>query len=568
MLAGIVFVAAFAAWAGLSCVGGRPWARRSDVLARRGMAATSQPLATAAAVDTLRRGGSAVDAAIAANAVLGVVEPTGCGVGGDLFAIVWDARARSLHGLNASGRSPRGLTLDALRARGLERIPAHGPLPVSVPGCVDGWAELHARWGRLPLSDVLAPAVSYAQDGFPVSEVIAGEWARGATVVRDQPGFAEVFLRGGRPPRRGEVYRNPALARTLACIGAEGRDAFYTGRLATLLAEFCTAAGCALRREDLAAHRSTWVTPLSVAYRGCEVWELPPNGQGLAALQMLNLLGGFDVRALGHSSADYLHLLIEAKKLAFADRARCYADPDFAPADYTWLLSAEYADERRRLIDPQRAARAVPPGDVSVRHAAGGLGHGDTVCLATADSERSMVSLIQSNYRGFGSGLCPPELGFGLQNRGELFALHPAHPNVYAPGKRPFHTIIPGFVTRGGRPWLAFGLMGGDMQPQGHVQVLCNLLDFGMGLQAAGDAPRCCHSGSATPTGDDMTDGGRVALEAGIGADVRAELSRRGHALEDAPGAFGGFQAVAWDEEADVLCGASESRKDGQAGGY
>lgn len=527
------------------------------------MAATSQPLATQAAVAILRVGGSAVDAALAANAVLTVTEPTGCGLGGDLFALVWDAGPARLHGLNGSGRSPQSLAAQHFANSGHGRIPSTGPLPITVPGCVDGWLTLHAKFGHLPMEKVLEPAIEYATGGFPVSPDIARQWAAGATQLRDQPGFAEVFLPHGQPPRRGEVFRNPAAATTLRHIARAGRDAFYLGDLAKELVTFVQQCGGFLSQRDLAEHRSEWVEPISTVYRDHEVWQLPPNAQGLAVLQMLNILEGFDLRAMGFGSADYLHVLIEAKKLAFEDRARWYADPTFAPAPIAQLLDPGYAATQRRRIDRRHAATSVD----ALR-----LEAGDTVYLTTADEAGNMVSLIQSNYRGLGSGVVPPALGFGLQNRGELFDLAPGKPNSYAPGKRPFHTIIPGFVTRAGQAHLSFGVMGGAMQPQGQVQILVNLIDFGMDLQQAGDAPRVRHLGSSEPTGERMTDGGEVWLEQGLDDATAQSLQQRGHRVTagvcPAEGGFGGYQAVLRQPVSGVYHGASESRKDGQAAGY
>ena len=547
---------------------GRMFATRSEVITRNGMAATSQPLATQIALDILKRGGTAVDAAIAANAALGLMEPVGCGIGGDLFAIVWDAKTQRLYGLNASGRSPRGLTREWFIENGHKQIPDFGPLPVSVPGCVDGWFELHERFGKLPMREVLAPTIRHAREGFPVSELIAHYWALGGELRKDYPGFAETFLPGGRAPRKGDIFRNPALAQTLERIAEGGRDVFYKGELADTMEAFCRRVGCFLRKRDLHDHASTWVEPLSTSYRGYEVWELPPNGQGLAVLQMLNLLEAFDLGSMGHNSAAYLHHLIEAKKIAYEDRARYYADPGFVTVPLVKLISKEYAAQRRRLLDPQRASRHLPAGNIDWHRVEDTLGHGDTVYLTVADKDRNMVSLIQSNYYGFGCGLCPDGLGFGFQNRGALFTLEEGHPNVYEPHKRPFHTIIPAFVTRDGKPFLSFGVMGGDMQPQGHVQILCNIIDFGMNLQEAGDAARFHHTGSSEPTGEVMGDGGRVALESGIGMEVRRALASMGHRLHYTPGGFGGYQAIGYDAENDVYIGASESRKDGQAAGY
>ena len=540
---------------------GEPFATRSVVYAPRAMAATSQPLATTAALEVMRRGGSAVDAAIAANAVLGLTEPTGSGIGGDLYAIVWDPKEKKLSGLNASGRSPRSLTLDHFTSRGMKSIPAHGPLPVTVPGAVDGWFELHGRFGRLPMTEVLAPAIGYARAGFPVTEVIADGWQRNARVLEKYPGFSATFMPGGRAPLAGELFANPRLAKTYETLAREGRDAFYKGDMARAIAAYMKENGGFLSYEDLAAHRSDWVDPVSVNYRGYDVWELPPNTQGIAALQMLKILEGFDLARMGYGSADYLHVLAEAKKLVFEDRARYYADPDFDPAPVEQLLSEDYARQRRAMIDMSRAATRYPAGEFPGARS-------DTVYLTVADADGMMVSLIQSNYRGMGSGMTPGDLGFILQDRGELFSLKPGHANVYAPGKRPFHTIIPAFVTRDGQPLMSFGVMGGDMQPQGHVQVLVNMIDFGMNLQEAGDAPRLRHDGSSSPTDEVMTDGGELALEPGFEPAVVAELQRRGHRLAKQRGDFGGYQAIRRDPVTSVYAGASESRKDGHAAGF
>jgi gamma-glutamyltranspeptidase/glutathione hydrolase len=543
---------------------GRNFPTRSEVIARHAMAATSQPLATQVALDILKRGGSAVDAAIAANATLGLMEPTGNGIGGDLFAIVWDNETQQLYGLNASGRSPRSLTYDQMKAllaeSGRERIPPFGPLPVSVPGCVDGWFELHGKFGQLPMSEVLQPAIDYATEGFPVSELIAYYWRAGRSLAR-YPGFAETFLPDGKAPGKGEIFRNPMLATTLATLARDGRDAFYKGQMARTIATFMQENGGYLTVEDLASHRSEWVQPVSYNYRGYELWELPPNGQGIAALQILGILEGYDLRSMGFGSADHIHFFVEAKKLAFEDRARFYADPDFHEIPVSGLISRDYAAGRRELISGRRAARRCEAGNPL-------LEEGDTIYLTVADKDRNMVSLIQSNYRGFGSGMCPPGLGFCLQDRGELFDMNPDRMNTYAPGKRPFHTIIPAFVTKDGRPYMSFGVMGGATQPQGHAQIMINMIDFDMNLQEAGDAPRILHSGSSQPTGEVMTDGGTLSLESGFDYEVVRELLGRGHRIEFARGPYGGYQGIRYDAENDVYHGASESRKDGQAAGY
>lgn len=538
---------------------------RSEVLAVHGMACASQPLAAQAAIDILRRGGNAIDAAIAANAVLCVVEPTGCGLGGDLFAIVWDADGKQLHGLNGSGRSPRALTRDKLVRElselGVERIPAYGPLPVSVPGCVDGWFALHARFGRSPMREILAPAIRAASDGFPVSELIAYYWSVGAKRLRPYPGFSEVFEPDGRPPAKGDIFRNPSLAATLERIASGGRDAFYEGEVAARIVDYVRDQGGYLSLEDLATHRSEWVTPVASTYRGYALHELPPNGQGMVAQQILNILEGYDIRAMGFGSPEYVHVFTEAKKLAFEDRARFYADPAFAEIPIRGLLSKQYAESRRALIDEKRAAARFDAGNPA-------LENGDTVYLCTADADGNMVSLIQSNYRGMGSGMTPPGLGFVLQDRGELFDLAPDRANSYAPGKRPFHTIIPAFVTKDGEPWMAFGVMGGAMQPQGHAQILVNMIDFDMNLQEAGDAARIRHEGSSQPTGQRMSDGGTLRLEPGLPLGLAERLERLGHRVEISRGGFGGYQAIVRDAARGIWIGASESRKDGHAVGY
>jgi gamma-glutamyltranspeptidase/glutathione hydrolase len=540
---------------------GRSFATRSEVIARNGMAATSQPLATQAALEILRANGSAVDAAIAANAMLALSEPTGCGLGGDLFAIVWDESTRKLAGLNACGRSPATLTLEEFQRRKLLSIPPLGPLPVSVPGCVDGWFELHRRFGKLPMTEVLAPAIRYAREGFPVSELVAHYWERNGEKLKDYENFAATFLPNGRAPRTGELFRNPLLASVLEDIAKRGRDAFYKGELARRIDAYMRRQGGFLSYEDLAAHASTWVDPVSTSYRGYEVWELPPPGQGIAALQMLNLLEAYDLRAIGRTSSQFVHLFLEAKKLAFEDRARHYADPEFMRVPVQRLISKDYAAEQRKRISLDKAAREIPPGPPI-------LEQGDTICLSTADAAGNMVSLIQSNFRGMGSGMTPDGCGFVLQDRGELFDLTPSRPNSYAPRKLPFHTIIPGFVTKAGEPYMAFGVMGGATQPQGHVQVVINMIDFDMNTQEAGDAPRILHEGSSEPTGSTMNDGGRVFLESGWDYEIVRGLIERGHSVGFNRGDFGGYQAIRVDRATRTFFGASESRKDGQAAGF
>ncbi len=548
---------------GADRITGRDFATRSEVIAPSAMAATSHPLATQIALDVMKAGGSAVDAAIAANAALGLMEPTGNGIGGDLFAIVWDPKTQKLHGYNGHGRSPANLSLQWFIDNGYQDVPQRGPLPVSVPGTVAGWFDLHERFGKLSMRQVLQPTIDYARRGHPVHETIAYYWERSVPTLSQYTGFVEQFTLDGRAPRKGEMWKSPYLANTLETIARRGRDGFYKGEIAKTIADYVQAQGGFLSVEDLAEHRGEWVEPVSTNYRGYEVWELPPSGQGIAALQILNILEGYDLKSYGFGSFEHVHLFTEAKKLAFEDRARWYADPEFAPAPVAELISKGYAAERRALINPQRAARTVEAGNPR-------LNEGDTIYLTTADSSGMMVSLIQSNYRGMGSGMTPPGLGFILQNRGEMFVLKEGHPNSFAPRKRPFHTIIPAFITRDGKPWMSFGLMGGAMQPQGHAQIVINMVDFGMNLQEAGDAPRIHHDGSTEPTGQalQMTDGGVLELESGFPYETVRALMNAGHTVKFANGPYGGYQAIARDHEQGVYIGASESRKDGQAAGY
>lgn len=541
---------------------GKPFATRSEVLARHGMVATSHPLATQIGVDVLKGGGSAVDAAIAANAALGLMEPVSNGVGGDLFAIVWDAKTKKLYGYNGSGRSPKSLSLQWFKDHGYAAIPPTGPLPVSVPGAVDGWFALHERFGKLPMKRVLAPTIASAREGFPVTELIAYYWNLSVPRLSKHPGFSEQFTLNGKAPAKGEIWKNPNLANTLQAIADGGRDAFYRGRIARTIGDYFKANEGFLSYEDLAEHKGEWVEPVSTNYRGYDVWELPPNGQGIAALQMLNILEGYDFSKIPFGSTEHVHLFAEAKKLAFEDRAKFYADPAFAKAPVDWLISKDYAAQRRKLISPDKAMKAVEPGTHKL--------DGDTIYLAAADKDGNMVSLIQSNYRGMGSGMAPPGLGFILQDRGEMFVLKEGHANTYAPGKRPFHTIIPAFVTKAGEPWLSFGVMGGDMQPQGHVEIVMNLIDFGMNLQEAGDAPRIQHEGSTSPEGqaEPMSDGGWLEFESGFPYETVRGLMRKGHSVRFANGPYGGYQAIGWDAKNRSYVGASESRKDGQAAGY
>jgi gamma-glutamyltranspeptidase/glutathione hydrolase len=540
---------------------GETFATRSVVHGRHGMVAAAHPLAVQIGVDILKKGGNAVDAAIAVNAALGFLEPVSCGIGGDLFAIVWDAKSGRLYGLNGSGRAPLALTAEKVKPNEDGTIPLYSPYAWSVPGTVDGWFELHDRFGKMPMPEILAPAIRAAEEGEPVPQVIAAAWKRSAQIFGEMPGFAPTFLPAGRAPEEGEIFRNPALAKSYRLIAEQGREAFYRGAIAEAIVNFSKEHGGFFSMEDFERHGSEWVQPISTTYRGVTLYELPPNGQGLAALQMLNILENFDLQAMGRESALFWHLMTEAKKLAFEDRARYYADPDFADIPVAGLLSKKYGRERAALIDFERAARRVEAGEPR-------LSAGDTTYLTVADEQGNMVSLIQSNYTGFGSGYVLEEWGFGIQDRGGLFNLDPESANYLQPGKRPFHTIIPAFAMKDGKPWLSFGVMGGDMQPQGHVQIIVNLIDFGMNLQEAGDAARFYHGGSSEPTGTTMTGGGLLHLESGIPQKIRRELVRMGHRLAETIGRYGGYQAVARDADTGVYSGATESRKDGCALGY
>ncbi len=548
---------------------GASFATRSPVLAQHGMAATMQPLASQIAIDVLKKGGTAMDAAIAANAALGLMEPVSCGIGGDLFAIVWDPRTKKLYGYNGSGRSPKGRSFADMKRKlnGREFVPAYGSLSVTVPGTVDGWYAMHKRFGKLPMPELLAPAIAYAREGFPVSQYISALWRANMVGLSNSADVEEfenaqkTYLVGGQPPGQGTVFKNPDLAKAYQALAQGGRDAFYKGPMARTMDAYFRRIGGDLRYEDFVAHKGEWVEPVGVNYRGYDVYELPPNSQGVAALQMLNILKGYDLKAMGPGSADALHLMIEAKRLAYEDLAKYYADPAFAKVPVTTLISEDYAKQRRALIKMDRANPNVGPGEAK-------LAKGDTTYLTIADKDGMMVSLIQSNYADLGSGLVPDGLGFMFQDRGALFSMDEKSPNVYAPAKRPFHTIIPGFVMKDGAPWLSFGLMGGDMQPQGHVQVLVNMIDFGMNPQEAGDFMRFHHGGGSEPTGWPAQGVGIVSMESGIAPAARAELVKRGHQVVPGRGGFGGYQAIMRDPKTGVYWGATEMRKDGQAIGY
>ena len=535
---------------------GLPFASRSEVIGQNGMAATSHPLATQTAIDVLKSGGNAIDAAIAANAVLGLVEPTGCGIGGDLFAIVWDEKTNQLYGLNSSGPASEKMSIDYVKQQGFEKIPAYGALPVTVPGAVAGWSALHDKFGKLPFENLFDNAIDYANDGFPVTELIAYYLDRSSSVFQDYENFSSVWMPSGSTPKKGEIFKNPLLAKTYQAIAKTNGKSFYEGSTADEIISILNENGNPMSLNDLRNFSPEWVDPVSTNYRGYDVWELPPNGQGIAALQILNILENYDVRNMGFESAEYIHLFVEAKKLAFEDRAKYYADSNFSSIPTTKLISKEYALERNKLINMSTAAKRFDAG----------LEDGDTIYLTVADKYGNMVSLIQSNYRGMGSGIVPDNSGFMLQDRGEMFNMDPSHKNSLIGGKRPFHTIIPAFITKDNVPFISFGLMGGAMQPQGHAQIVVNLIDFDMNLQEAGDAPRIRHMGSSEPTGEVMIDGGYLTLESGFSTDVKQQLSKLGHTIKDEKGGYGGYQAIMLID--DVYYGASESRKDGQASGY
>ena len=542
---------------GYDRITGEKFASRSEVIGQNGMVATSHPLATQIGLDILKQGGTAIDAAIAANIALGLMEPTGNGIGGDLFAIVWDANEKKLHGLNASGPAPKNISIDYFVKNGLNKIPSYGPLPVTVPGAVDGWVKLHEKFGKMDFQSLFEPTIEYAENGFPVTETIAYYLARSKKRFENYPNFRDVWLKNGKMPAKGEIFKNPQLAKTLKIIADQGRAGFYEGHVATTMADFIQSQGGFLSYEDLSSFHSEWTPPVSSNYRGYDVWELPPNGQGIAALQILNILENYNIKKMGLYSAEYIHLFTEAKKLAFADRAKYYADPDFSKIPVQELISKSYAKDRAKLINLSEAAQIDQPGV---------LESGDTIYLTAADQYGNMISLIQSNYRGMGSGMMPPGLGFMLQDRGELFSLDKNHRNALEGGKRPFHTIIPAFVTKDGKPFMSFGVMGGATQPQAHAQIIINMIDFGLNLQEAGDAPRIVHSGSSQPTDEVMTDGGSLSIESGFGKEIEKQLTKKGHNIKYEKGIFGGYQAIMLED--GVYYGASETRKDGQAAGY
>ena len=538
-------------------VSGKDFVSRSEVIAQNGMVATSHPLATQIGLDILKNGGNAIDAAIAANIALGLMEPTGNGIGGDLFVILWDADSQKLYGLNASGPAPKSLSIDYFKDNNLTKIPSYGPLPVTVPGAVDGWIKLHERFGSVKFKDLFTPTINYARNGFPITETIAFYLKSSSERFKSYPNFKDVWMPDNNILSKGDLFKNPQLANTLEEISKSKRKSFYEGNIAKLMADFIKEQGGFLSTSDLANYHAEWVEPVSTNYRGYDVWELPPNGQGIAALQILNILENYDIKNMGLFSSDYIHHFVEAKKLAFEDRAKYYADPNFNKIDISYLISKDYANKRMQLIDSKKSMLSVD---------AGVLKDGDTIYLTTADKYGNMVSLIQSNYRGMGSGMVPPNTGFMLQDRGELFSLDVNHANALEGGKRPFHTIIPAFITKDNKPFVSFGVMGGGTQPQAHAQIVINLIDFDLNLQAAGDVARIVHTGSSQPTDEIMTDGGLVNLESGFGLNIQNDLKKYGHNIGNQKGLFGGYQAIMLKD--GIYYGASESRKDGQAAGY
>ncbi|MDA7980714.1 MAG: gamma-glutamyltransferase [Pirellulales bacterium] len=548
--------------AGYDRPGNFPHQSRSMILAKNGIVATSHPLASQAGLDILKRGGNAIDAAIAANAMQGVVEPMSCGIGGDLFCIYWDAKSQKLYGLNASGRSPFDLNREIFAKENMEEVPLFGPLSWSVPGCVSGWGALRERFGTMSFEEILSPAIHTAEEGFPVTEVISTFWAAKETFLSQHEDSAATFLLDGRAPKLGEVFHNPNLATTYRRIAEGGAAEFYQGSIADEIVAFSRANGGYFTKRDFTEHTADWVEPVSTNYRGYDLWELPPNGQGIAAIQILNILEGYDLKAMGRNTPEFWHTYTEAKKLAYADRAKFYSDPEFNDLPITELISKEYAAQRRKLIDPNKALVNVPAGDPKLQD-------GDTIYLTVVDKDRNCCSLIQSNFHGFGSQMVPGRLGFALQNRGNLFSLDEEHLNSLEPHKRPFHTIIPAMVTKDGKPVFCYGVMGGDMQPQGHSQVLINIVDFGLNVQQAGDAARVRHKGSAQPTGAaEQEGGGLLTVERGVPRAVRRALSEKGHRVEVGSGGFGGYQGIWIDWENGVLQGATEPRTDGCAVGY
>ncbi len=552
---------------------GATFASRSPALGLSAAAGTAHPQATQAAIEMLKRGGSAVDAAIAANALLGFVEPVSCGLGGDCFAFVWDPKTGKLEGMASSGRSPKSLSLATVRVRAKNGvIPAFGAISVSTPGALDGWWTLHQRYGKLKWAELFGPAIRACENGDPTPQIIGYYIKRNmAAFLRPDSGVEETanavatYTPGGVVPNEYDVRRNPDLARTYRMIAEGGRDVFYDGPIAKTIDAYFKRIGGWLSAEDLREHYAEWVEPLVTNYRGVDVYGMPANTQGLATLQMLNIIENFDVRGFGFQSPQSLHVQIEAKRLAYEDRARYYADPHFANIPIAWLNSKEYAQQRAKLIRLDRILDPVYPGQPP--------SHADTTYLTTADKDGMMVSLIESNFRGMGSGLVADHLGFMFQDRGELFSLEAGHPNLYAPGKRPFQTIIPGFAAKHGEPWLSFGVMGGDMQPQGQTQIILNRVDYGLDVQAAADSPRWHHEGSSQSMGEDRPGlglRGLLRLEAGVPSETHKALVDLGWTMGSSDGGFGRYQCIELRKQGTgrVYAAGSEMRCDGVALAY
>jgi gamma-glutamyltranspeptidase/glutathione hydrolase len=523
---------------------------RSPAVGRRGMIATSQTLSSAAGLKVLQAGGNAIDAAVTAASVLAVIEPSMNGIGGDLLALVYDAKTKQVYGLDSTGRSAYAATPAEYAKRGLTEMPNRGPLVVDVPGVVEGWHQLLTRFGTIDLGAALAPAIALARDGFPVAELMANEWAANLATLAADAAAAATFLPNGAPPQLGEIFANPCLARSLESIAKEGRDAFYNGAIARAIVADMKSRNGLLDLRDFADHRADWVEPISTSYRGYDLLEMPPSTQGFVALEMLNIMEGFDIRALGHNSADYLHVISEAKRIAFADRGAFLADRDHMPKGALQrLISKDYAAARRREINMNTAAATLSPDFA-------GVDRGDTIYMAVGDGHGNLVSFIQSLFSSFGAGFVAGDTGITMQNRGSGFTLQSGHPNEIGPHKRPLHTLVPAMLVKAGRPVLAFGVMGGDNQAQAHAQIVANVVDFGMHVQEAGDAARARHLGQ------------QLAVESGVSEDVRHALAAKGHVVVDGRGAMGGYQGIWIDHASGVLLGGSDLRKDGLAIGW
>ena len=532
---------------------------RSEVIAKKGIAATSHPLATQTALDILKRGGNAIDAAIAANALLGLIEPTACGIGGDAFAVIWDAKTQRLYGINGSGKAPSNLSFNYFKKQKIRDIPSEGPLSLTVPGCVDTWQKMHEKFGKLSLEEILAPAIAYSDDGFPVSEMVAKNMALQAERLKKYSGFSKIYMPNDSLPKKGDLFKNPALANTYRRLAEAGLRNFYDGEIADEMVEYVKTQGGFLSVSDFNAYQSEWVQPLSTSYRGYELWQLPPNGQGIAIIEMLNILETNDIKSMGFGSKALIHLLIETKKLVSEDVSEQLGDPAFVNVAISKLISKAFAAERAKLINKEKAGKSVNTAFFE---------QGNSVFLTVADAEGNMVGLMQSNYRGMGSGLTPENLGFVLQNSAAAFTLQANHPNVYAAGKRPLLNNTPSFVTKDGSPWLCFGWMDGQLQSQSQLQFLVNVIDFGMNLQEAGDAPMVCHETPVERVSTSTAESGWVNMDSGFNYEIIRGLMKMGHRVKFETGNYGGFQAIMRDPISGIYFGASESKKNGQAAGY